>query len=317
MAQDDWLEVVIGARRRVADDIISLEIHAASGDLPRFEAGAHVEVEVAPGCIRHYSLLNDPTETHRYVLGVLRDPASRGGSSGIHERFHEGATIRIGRPRNNFALHATAERSVLMAGGIGLTPLYAMAHGLNRAGAQFSLHYYARSRARAAFVEDLSAEAFADRVSLHLDDAPSRLPFEAALGPAQHGTHLYICGPSGFIDGVLAAAKSLGWSDANIHLEHFGAAVDVAGDVFQVEARRSGVIVEVRPGDTIAQALKAGGVDVPLSCEQGVCGTCITPILEGVADHRDMFLSEEEHAAGEEMAICCSRSKTPILILDL
>lgn len=317
MSQDDWIEVAIGGRRTVAEDIIALELLPLAGVLPAFEAGAHVEVEVGPGCVRHYSLLNDPAETHRYVLGVLREPTSRGGSSAIHAGFSVGSTVKIGRPRNNFALTAQARRSVLMAGGIGLTPLYSMAHGLHRIGADFTLHYYARNRARAAFVDELSSESFSEQVSIHLDDASERTPVATALGPAEDDAHLYICGPAGFIDHVLETARSLGWADGNIHLEHFSATVDAAGDAFEVEARRSGVTVQVPSGSSIAQVLLANGVDVPLSCEQGVCGTCITTILEGVADHRDMFLSEAEHEAGEEMAICCSRSKTPKLILDL
>lgn len=317
VSQNDWIDVRIAERRTVAEDIIALELHPLAGELPVFEAGAHVEVEVGPGCVRQYSLLNDPAETHRYVLGVLREPTSRGGSSAIHTGFARGATVRIGRPRNNFALVAHARRSILMAGGIGLTPLYSMAHGLHRIGADFALHYYARNRARAAFIDELGSEAFSDRVSIQLDDAAERTPVEAALGPAEDDAHLYVCGPAGFIDHVRQAARSRGWADANIHLEHFGATVDAAGDVFEVEARRSGVTVQVPSGSSIAQVLAANGVDVPLSCEQGVCGTCITTILEGVADHRDMFLSEAEHEAGEEMAICCSRAKTPKLILDL
>ena len=317
MSQDDWLDVRIANRRTVAEDIIALELHPLAGELPVFEAGAHVEVEVGPGCIRHYSLLNDPAETHRYVLGVLREPTSRGGSSAIHAGFMPGSTVRIGRPRNNFALVAHAKRSILLAGGIGLTPLYSMAHGLHRTGADFALHYYARNRVRAAFVDALSSEPFSDRVSIHLDDAPDRISVEAALGTPEDGAHLYVCGPAGFIDHVLETARSLGWVDANVHLERFNATVDAAGDVFEVEARRSGVTVQVPSGSSIAQVLLAHGVDVPLSCEQGVCGTCITTILDGVADHRDMFLSEAEHEAGEEMAICCSRAKTPKLILDL
>ena len=317
MTQRDWMEVVVSDRRTVAEDIVALELRPASGVLPAFEAGAHIEVETAPGCIRHYSLLNDPSETHRYVLGVLREPASRGGSEAIHRGFPAGATVKIGPPRNTFALVAHAGRSVLMAGGIGLTPLYAMAHALHRADADFVLHYYARNSARAAFADELATQAFGGRVAVHLDDAADRLPVGAAIGPADDAAHLYICGPAGFIEHVRVTARSQGWRDANIHIEHFSAEVNAAGEGFEVEARRSGVTVQVPSGRSIAQVLKAHGVDVPLSCEQGVCGTCITTILEGVADHRDLFLSEAEHAAGDEMAICCSRAKTPKLILDL
>lgn len=314
----DLLDVTIIRRAAEADGIISLELAASDGQpLPRFEAGAHIDVHVADGVVRQYSLCSDPADVLGYRLAILLEASSRGGSANIHAQFQPGQTIRIGAPRNAFRLVEDARRSILVAGGIGVTPLYAMAHRLQAIGADFDFHYCTRSGARTAFREELRRASFAERLTVHIDDEGDALEPDVAFAQPEPGTHLYICGPAGFIDYISAAAARLGWAKANVHVEHFGAEIDSTGDSFTVEARRSGLTLTI-PGDkTIAQILLANGVDVPLSCEQGVCGTCVTRVLEGKPDHRDMFLSEDEQEAGEEMAICCSRSKTPMLVLDI
>lgn len=317
-AAADMLEVTIVGRTVEADGIISLDLAACDGHpLPTFEAGAHVDVHVAPGVVRQYSLCSDPAKSDAYRLAILLEAASRGGSSGIHGQFELGQTMRIGAPRNAFRLVEEADRSILMAGGIGVTPIYAMAHRLRALEADFAFHYCTRSGARTAFRAELLQASFADRLTIHVDDEGTAIDLDATLAEPSAGTHLYICGPGGFIDYVKAAAERLGWAKANVHVEHFGAEIDSVGESFTVEARSSGMSFTILGDQTIAQVLLAAGIDVPLSCEQGVCGTCLTRVIEGTPDHRDMFLSEDEHKSGEEIAICCSRSKTPILVLDI
>lgn len=314
------IEVRIAQRVTEADGIISLELVALDGtQLPPFEAGSHLDLHVAPGLVRQYSLSNDPSETHRYRLGILLEAVSRGGSAGIHQNFVSGQTIRIGTPRNHFPLVETARHSVLIGGGIGITPLIAMAYRLERLGASFELHYCVRNRARAAFLSELSEPHFAGKVSLHVDDeAPDqRLNPDLILTDPAADKHLYVCGPDGLMSFVTDAATQRGWQSEQIHLERFSATIEVGGDGFVVTTARSGKRFVIPADKTIAEILMEGGIDVPLSCEQGVCGTCITTVLSGIPDHRDLYLTDQERAANNQMTICCSRAKTTELVLDI
>jgi vanillate O-demethylase ferredoxin subunit len=316
----DYLNVRILSREDAATDIVSLKLVAADGaELPPFEPGSHVDVHVAPGVVRQYSLCGDPAESHHYRLGILRDPSSRGGSEAIHCAFEAGQVIRISQPRNNFKLAPQARRSILVAGGIGITPLLAMAYRLKAEGADFMLHYCTRSRERTAFLAELLAPALAPRVVLHYDDGPpeQRFGLDACLPPPDAETHLYVCGPAGFIKFVTESAKQAGWEPGQVHVEHFAAEVSHEGAAFTVVAASSGVTVQVAPGQTVAQALCAGGVNLPLSCEQGICGTCLTRVIEGTPDHRDLYQTDEEKAANTHMAPCCSRSLSARLVLEL
>ncbi|MFC6674267.1 cytochrome P450 [Marinobacterium aestuariivivens] len=316
--QDDWLDVVVHQRAMEAADIVSLDLRALDGQpLPAFEAGAHVDVQVKDGLVRQYSLSNDPAETHRYRLGVLRDPASRGGSEGIHADFAVGSNVRVGRPRNHFPLHLEAAQSVLFAGGIGITPMLAMAHKLRAEGRAFELHYCVRSADKVAFAAELAE--FADAVQVHLDDGPAeqRLDIQAVLASPQADRHLYVCGPNGFMDFVIDSAEKMNWTQECIHLERFGAEVDTDGEPFTVVAARSGKSFEVLPGETIAEKLEEAGIEVKMSCQSGVCGTCLTSVLEGTPDHRDLVLTDTEKASNKRVTVCCSRSKTRKLVLDI
>lgn len=317
---EDFLDVVVLSRTEAATDIVSLELVAVDGGaLPAFDPGAHVDVHVAPGIVRQYSLCNDPAERHRYRLGILLDPSSRGGSAEIHRAFAAGQRIRISKPRCHFQLVPQASRSILVAGGIGITPLVAMAHRLHAEGGDFTLHYCTRSRARTAFAHELDAAGFASRVRLHHDDgAPEqRFRLDVDLPPADAGTHLYVCGPGGFIDFVTAGASKSGWDVGQVHVEHFAAEVSTAGARFTVVAATSGVTVQVEDGQTVAQALIAAGVGVPLSCEQGVCGSCLTRVIEGTPDQRDLYQTDDEKAANTHMTPCCSRSLSARLVLEI
>lgn len=318
---DTQISVRISRKAVEATDIVSLELAPLeSASLPPFSAGSHIDVEVKPGLVRQYSLCNDPTESHRYLIGVLRDPASRGGSTAVHELLQEGQVLRISAPRNHFAL-VPAGRSLLFAGGIGVTPILCMAERLAQSGADFEMHYCARSADRAAFVERIRASRFADRVHFHYDDgdAAQKLKLAEVLAGAAADTHLYVCGPGGFIDFVTEGAAKLGWPKERVHFEYFaGQKVDTSLDgSFDVKLASSGKIVTVPPTKTVVVALREAGVNIEVSCEQGVCGTCLTRVLDGEIDHRDQYFTDDEKAANDQFMPCCSRAKGKLLVLDL
>ncbi|WP_313025346.1 PDR/VanB family oxidoreductase [Pseudomonas lopnurensis] len=317
---EQLVKVVVHKRQLQGDDVVVLDLIPADGSgLPTFEAGAHVDLHVAPGLVRQYSLCGDPAERAVYRLGVLKDPASRGGSNAVHETLLEGAEVIIGAPRNLFPLAPEARRSILVGGGIGITPMIAMAYALHARGADFELHYCGRSRRRSAFLEELASSPFASRVFTHFDDeaAGQRLDPDAVLGRAEPGVHLYTCGPTGFMDWIIDEAAQRGYPDEQIHREYFQVEVDASGSGFEVVAARSGKTVQVAQGQSILDALAEVGINVEKSCEQGVCGTCLCDVLEGEPDHRDVYLTDEEKAAGDQILVCCSRSRSQTLVLDI
>jgi len=316
------LAVRVARKAEEALDIVSFELVSADGTaLPAFSAGSHVDVFLPNGLVRQYSLCNDPGESHRYLLGVLRDAASRGGSDAMHQLVREGDTLQISVPKNHFALAHCAARSLLLAGGIGVTPLLCMAERLARLGSDFEMHYCTRSPERTAFHSRIVGSTFADKVQFHFDDgvAGQKLDLPALLAPPQPGVHLYVCGPKGFMDAVLGTARAQGWPEAQLHCEYFSADVVKSADdaSFQVQLASSGRVIVVPADKTVVQALAEAGVEVLTSCEQGVCGTCLTRVLEGEPDHKDLYLSPEEQAANDQFTPCCSRSKSPLLVLDL
>ena len=316
----DMLDFVVTGRELHGSNILVVELQDPDGqDLPAFDAGAHVDVEVAPGLMRQYSLCNDPAERHRYRLGILRVLDSRGGSRQAHELLVPGRKVRIGRPRNQFPLDLTAQYSVLVGGGIGITPILAMAFDLHSRGMEFELHYCARSGASAAFLDELKRVPFAERVKLHFDDATdgARLDPQADLPAPASGTQVYFCGPEGFMTWLAARCEAMGYTPKQLHREHFSADVSLAGDSFEVVLQRSGLTVPVPEGTSIVKALAKAGIRVETMCGQGICGTCLTDVLEGIPDHRDSFLTDEEHAANDQMTLCCSRALTARLVLDL
>ncbi|HSV70079.1 MAG TPA: PDR/VanB family oxidoreductase [Methylibium sp.] len=316
-----WIAVTVARREAAAEGVASFELRRADGaPLPAFEAGAHIDVELPGGLVRQYSLCNRPGERERYLIGVLLEPNGRGGSRSAHERLAPGTALRIGAPRNHFAL-VPAKHSILLAGGIGVTPILAMAEALTAADASFELHYCSRSLARTAFAERLAAAPYASRVSLHHDDGPAAQQFDAArvLAAPAPDTHLYVCGPKGFMDHVILSATAQGWAAGHIHYEYFaGAVIDHRADgPFEVQVGRGGRVIRVEADQSVVAALAAAGVELPVSCEQGVCGTCITRVLGGTPDHRDLYFNEAEHAANDQFTPCCSRSKTPRLVIEL
>ncbi len=314
------LDLHIARLEKQADSIVVLDLcRPDGGPLPPFEAGAHVDLHLADGFVRQYSLCGAPSDRSRYRIGVLLDPNTRGGSQRVHRDLLPGGAVRVGLPRNLFPLAPDAAQSFLIGGGIGITPILAMAHQLDAAGQDFALHYCARTRGSAAFLGELADSAFVDRVSLHFDDEgeQDRFSVERALPPPKPGAHLYVCGPTGFMDWVIADAKRAGYVDAQIHREYFSAEIDTAGDAFEIVLANSNRVVAVPEGKSIVAALAEIGTKIDVSCEQGVCGTCLCTVLDGIPDHRDTYLTDEEKEACDQMLLCCSRSKTPRLVLDL
>lgn len=316
------LKVRVARKAAEATDIQIFELVAADGSpLPAFSAGAHIDVHLPNGIIRQYSLCNDPGERHRYLIGVLRDPASRGGSQAMHDSVHEGDLLQISGPKNHFPLAHEAQHSLLLAGGIGVTPILCMAERLAISGAEFEMHYCTRSPERTAFLQRIRNSSFASRVQMYFDDGAAAQRFDLAkvLAAPEPGTHLYVCGPKGFMDAVLATARSSGWPETQLHYEFFAAELQQSdGDTaFEVRLASSGRTLTVAANQTVTTALAAAGVEVPTSCEQGVCGTCLTRILAGEPDHRDAYLTPEEQAANDQFLPCCSRARSPLLILDL
>ncbi|MEM8979502.1 MAG: PDR/VanB family oxidoreductase [Pseudomonadota bacterium] len=244
------------------------------------------------------------------------DPKSRGGSKAVHEDLESGQILKIGRPRNNFPL-ISAPHTLLFAGGIGITPMLSMAYALEAQGASWELHYAGRSMDRFAFLPEL--KRFGSKVHLYRDDGPAceKLDAMATLSGAQKGAHLYACGPNGFMNFIVKTAEQNGFDPDAIHLERFGAEIDTDGAAFTVVAEKSGIEIKINPGETISEKLMSNGIDVSVSCQSGVCGTCLTKVIKGTPDHRDLVQTDAEKAANAQITICCSRSKTKTLILDI
>jgi len=312
------LKVRVLTKQATATDICALEfVSTSGGPLPAFTAGSHIDIHLPGGFVRQYSLCNSPVERNRYMVGVLRDPASRGGSSAVHA-LNEGDEIEISEPRNHFELEREQDRAVLIAGGIGVTPLLCMAERLLATNEEFEFHYCAKTRDRIAFKDRLDTPEMASHVRLHTDDdKTSQFDPVRDLPDAGRGTHLYVCGPTGFIDWIINAATAKGWAAANMYREYFTAVQSTApNSAFQIKLASSGQIVDVRADQSAAEALIEQDVFIPMSCEQGVCGTCVTRVLEGTPDHRDVYMTDAEHAANDQFTPCCSRGKT-LLVLDL
>ncbi|WP_158818826.1 cytochrome P450 [Methylocapsa sp. S129] len=307
------------ARERLTDDTMSFEIEPAGGDVfPSWSPGAHIDIHVRDGVVRQYSLTG-PTKLGRYLIAVQRDPQSRGGSEAIHAKFETGGAVRLSRPRNHFALDETASRYLLFSGGIGLTPILAMAWRLHELGRAFTWHASARSRSRLAWAEQIETLPFREDIRLHFDDGGAEQALNAAseIRNAPAGALIYICGPRGYMDYVAGAARIAGIPTEQVRQEHFGAEIDVNGDPFTVMAARSGRRIEVGPAETILAAVTRAGYRVETGCRNGVCGSCLTRVIEGRPDHRDMVLTDAEKAENDRIAVCCSRSKSRVIVLDI
>jgi vanillate monooxygenase ferredoxin subunit len=316
------ITVTVTQKTLEAEETYSYELARTDGTpLPAFSAGAHIDVHGPNGHVRQYSLCNDAGETARYRIAVLKEPASRGGSAAMADLVAQGDTLQISAPRLLFPLQADNSPSLLFAGGIGITPILSMASCLASQDREFSLHYCARSASRMAFREQILGSAFARRAQLHFDDgaAEQRLDIGAVLAAAAPGTHLYVCGPGGFMEHIIQAARTAGWPEARIHREYFAAPETGSAEngVFDIKIASTGQILTVPAGVSAVEMLNGAGYDIPVSCEQGVCGTCLCKVLEGEPEHRDLFLTDAEHARNDQFTPCCSRARSPMLVLDL
>ena len=315
------LQVRLQSIAKEADEIASFELAAFDGrDLPPFAAGAHVDVHLPGGLVRQYSLCNPPSERHRYVVAVLREAGGRGGSLAMHDSLHVGDVLTISEPQNHFPLHEEARRHLLIAGGIGVTPLLAMVHRLNAIGADYELHYCTRIAEKTAFRAVLNRIA-SERVHYHHDggDPGKGVDLTKLLWTHEMGTHLYCCGPAGLMAAVKTASGH--WPVGTVHFEFFApppaapAGQAAADGSFEIKLAASGESFVVPADKTILQVLRDHGYDLDSSCESGTCGTCMTALVEGEPDHRDFVLDDDQRQS--HIMVCVSRAKSATLVLDL
>jgi ferredoxin-NADP reductase len=316
------VDVEIRRREAVSDGVVTLTLADPTGaDLPEWAPGAHIDLMMTPSLVRQYSLCGDTANRAEWQVGVLLDPNSRGGSQFVHDKLHEGTTIRVRGPRNHFPL-VGSPRYLFIAGGIGVTPILPMIAAAEAAGADWRLLYGGRTRSSMAFVDQV--QRYGDRVTVCPRDAQDAANFranlDAVLSSAQENTLVYCCGPEGLLSAVEGACKT--WPEGSLHIERFSAKELEAPSpdalaTFEIECQRSGITLTVPPDKSVYEVCEDAGVDVLGSCMEGVCGTCECEVLEGEPDHRDSVLNDAEKARNEVMMICVSRSRSERLVLDL
>lgn len=313
--------ILVKSIKPLSRDILGFTLASATGrPLLPFEPGAHIDVHLPNGMSRQYSLYNTYAAGGVYEIAVKLELESRGGSAFLHSDISEGEILQISAPKNLFALDKDAPRALLLAGGIGVTPVLSMAQHLADTGQPFTFEYFVRSREDAAFLDKFGEEAFESSSNLNIgltpDETAARL--SDILSNRAEGTHVYFCGPGGFVSAVRKAADH--WPDDAVHYESFSAA-DTANQgpnaSFEVTLAKSGKTLQVAGDQSLADALSAAGIPVETSCGQGICGTCRTAVLEGVPEHRDMILSGDEKATGKVIMACVSRAVDGPLVLDL
>lgn len=314
------LRLRVQAIRLQADGIHAFELVDPDGtELPPATAGAHVDVHLPGGLMRSYSLAGDPADRTVWTLGVLRVVNGQGGSNTMHDSVRVGELLTVSAPRNAFAMVPGAAHTVLLAGGIGITPIKAMAHTLTAEGKSFELHYCARTARNIAFTRELRALVPPDRLHFHFDNGvPGQgLNITNLLKQQPAGAHLYYCGPGGLMKACDQASTH--WASGSVHFEHFKppepALKNVPDASFEVRLARTGITVPVLPDQTIVRAIELAGHRVPTSCLSGLCGSCKVNYLEGEVEHNDYILSDEEKTRC--LTLCVSRSRSPILVLDL
>lgn len=327
LANRDVLDLRVTRRSVEPGNVVSLVLEDRDGaPLPDASAGAHIDLLLPNGLTRSYSLLRPVGREHStvYEIGVLRAKGSRGGSAAVHDQLHVDAVVRSSPPRNLFPLQKSAY-TVLVAGGIGITPILAMAEELTASGAEFELHYCIRSLETAAFLKRLETTICKDRVHIHVSEMqpPTRLDASAVVRSASRsGVNIYTCGPHGLIHAMSEAALAGGLTSAQINAERFLAPDAVSHSkekrhAFSIVLAKSGALVSVQEDESAAHALIRSGVPLPVSCEQGVCGTCMVRLVDGEADHRDFYLTPDERLLGSQFLPCCSRAHSASITLDL
>ncbi|MGX6511007.1 PDR/VanB family oxidoreductase [Rhodococcus sp. SJ-2] len=307
---------VIG-KDAVADGVVAVHLADPDGGrVPAWEPGSHIDVIIDESTVRQYSLCGDPADDTGLTVAVLREVNGRGGSRWVHDSLQVGDLVSIDGPRNNFRLEP-AQSYLFVAGGIGITPLLPMLRAADAAGADWKLLYGGRTRASMAFADDLAAR-HSGRVELRPQDEYGILDLKAALDAVADGTGVYCCGPEPLLQAIENECR--GRSGVALHVERFAAKerpADAVDGAFEVELQQSGKTITVDANETLLDAVLGAGVDVPFSCREGTCGTCETAVVEGVPDHRDSVLTEDEQAENDCMMICISRSCTAKLTLDL
>ena len=324
MSNNSRLTVRVDRIRSEAESVRSFVLtHSSGSELPEYDPGSHIEIYLDNGLIRHYSLCGVPTDQKQYLIAVLRDQTSSGGSKYMHENVNEGDILEISYPRNHFRLSSAAERHLLIAGGIGVTPILSMTYALAELRKSFLLHYCAKHPEAMAFRKEFETLMHHGQIKLHFDGGNPKngLNLNSELENYAEGTHLYYCGPAPMMKA--AAQASSHWPQGTVHYEYFSAdaiATDVADSGadqtgFQIKLSSSGKVYTVPPSMSIVEVLRQNGVHVDTFCEEGICGTCITRYLEGQPDHRDHILDDDDRE--QYLAVCCARSKSPLLVLDL
>jgi ferredoxin-NADP reductase len=321
------LDLIVVSIRRLTPAVKEFQLAAADGSrLPGFQAGAHLRFFLPVNANttlerpleRHYSLINAACQDGTYRIAVSRAAAGSGGSAYMSDQVAPGTRLRALGPLNTFPLATGASRHLLLAGGIGITPLLAMASALDAAGQPFELHYVARQRELMACHDEVSW--LGDRAKIYFDhgDPASGLPLAKLLSRAEAGVHVYACGPQPMIDAVIGRCKTQGWPGAQVHFELFDAPPARSDDdVIEVTLSRSQRELRVKPDQSILDALLDAGMNPLHDCRRGECGVCAVSVIEGVPDHRDYALTEQEKTSGKKMCICVSRSTTRRLVLDI
>jgi ferredoxin-NADP reductase len=306
----------VQAKEPQADDVVTVTLVDPEGRrLPDWDPGSHIDLVLSNGLSRQYSLCGDRWDAYSYRIGVLREPASRGGSSYVHEQLEPGDLVGVSAPRNNFPL-VPSPRYLFVAGGIGITPILPMVHQADLLGADWQLLYGGRERASMAFLDQLGG--YGDRVRIHPQDELGLLPLKEYIGEPRADVRIYCCGPGPLLGALEAVCGH--WPRYALRTERFVAAEHgpaVHEGPFKVELARTGTVVTVTPDVSVLDAVHAVGIEVLSSCRQGTCGTCETTVLAGLPDHRDSLLDDDDRAAGDCMYICVSRSCTDRLVLDL
>ncbi len=312
------LRVQVRRKFQTAAGVAAFELAPTTGVLPTFQPGAHIDVHLPNGLVRQYSITNGPGETSYYRIGVKLEPDSTGGSVCLHSTVREGDVLAISEPRNNFPLRRDSMRTILLAGGIGITPLLAMAQALDRMSLPFELHCFAQSAEHTAFADVL--DGLGESVVRHLGLPPDETVAEIRrlVAAPDEFTHLYVCGPGPMLEAARREAAEAGWPDEHVHFEYFKNTTEIDdSSTFEVALARSALTVTVPSGSTILEVLRENGVRMPSSCEQGACGTCVATVLEGEPDHQDVYLNDSDHQAGDRIMTCVSRALSDRLVLDL
>lgn len=320
--KESALQVEVQAITQVAENIKSFVFKSvdANTPLPEFTAGSHLDVFLPSGKIRSYSCVNPPFEKNRYQIAVKLDPSGKGGSKEMHEQIEVGDQLKISYPKNNFVLYENVKKYILIAGGIGITPLLSMSHRLTEIDKYFELHICNKTADEVPFPYELKNWTFAPNVEIHLDkNGKSSMDIHKVLANPDQDTLIYVCGPTGFNKWVKQAAIAIGWNQNQIKQEVFSSDHSgwEASKTFQLVLNKSGKSITIKKDETIIDALHHNNVRVPYSCLQGTCGTCITKVIDGKVDHRDAVLSEEEKMENKKMCICVSRAKGDRLVVDI